>query len=292
MGNYNSKLLSNTGLTSSEANYTANIVKELSAKINSEITQMSLFRKTLLFNGTEKPFNKQYKVEKLDEKCLEEGKLYALAAWLREGIKVKNLMVEYIQRDTFDFETLQLPMHPAYNELPTLESIKNDLPVDELAEFIAYEAKAAHIGRKVHPGGVFETWFAQIRNMQPIELHPTNKDYIIETALDVDTAALDELFFKLQQEYREAEQKVNYFKAKIQNLLNEELQKAHAENQKIMTAYNVELEKIKKENEIIASKIEAARSAKLKDVSELKIIIPHALQSTLEFVQTYSKKKK
>lgn len=290
--NYNSTYLGTTGLTSSEANYTANIAKELAEKIKSEISQMSLFKKTLFFEGKEKPFNNVVKVNDLEKKCTEEGLLYALSAWLREGIKAKSELTKQVQYDSFGLSFEEYPDSPTLKAMPTVADIKNSLPIKELAEYLAFEAKAAHIGKKVHPDGIFESWFKQLRNTLPVEIHPQNKGYIVETEAVIKEEELYKIFFNLQQEYREAEQKVNYYKAKIENILNEEIQKVNAENRAMLSAYQEAIRKVEANNKIISSKIESERSKKLNELSQLKVIIPNELQSVLDTVQEHSKKKK
>lgn len=287
---YTSKFLDTKGLTTAEANYTANIIKELCERISNEIKQLTLFKGTLNFQGKQTEYNKVYKVENLEEKCLEEGNLYALSAWLREAIKAKEALLKQVENDNFNISLLNEVNYDKATSLLTEDEVKYSLPINELAEYLAYEAKAAHIGKKVHPNGIFEQWFNMIKNTPKIQINEINKDYIVEFDQVVDEKDLYQVYFTLQKEYREAEQKVNYYKAKIKNLLNERNQEINQKNRALQDKLSQDLEIQNSKNLALQAEINNLRGQKLKEVSELKIIIPNELQKTLEYVQTYSKK--
>lgn len=287
---YTSKFLDTKGLTTAEANYTANIIKELCERISNEIKQLTLFKGTLNFQGKQTEYNKVYKVENLEEKCLEEGNLYALSAWLREAIKAKEALLKQVENDNFDISLLNEVNYGKATNLLTEDEVKYSLPINELAEYLAYEAKAAHIGKKVHPNGIFEQWFNMIKNTPKVQINEINKDYIVEFDQVVDEKDLYQTYFTLQKEYREAEQKVNYYKAKVKNLLNERNQEINQKNRALQDKLSQDLEIQKSKNLALQAEINNLRGQKLKEVSELKIIIPNELQKTLDYVQTYSKK--
>ena len=287
---YTSKFLDTKGLTTAEANYTANIIKELCERISNEIKQLTLFKGTLNFQGKQTEYNKVYKVENLEEKCLEEGNLYALSAWLREAIKAKEALLKQVENDNFDISLLNEVNYGKAISLLTEDEVKYSLPINELAEYLAYEAKAAHIGKKVHPNGIFEQWFNMIKNTPKVQINEINKDYIVEFDQVVDEKDLYQVYFTLQKEYREAEQKVNYYKAKVKNLLNERNQEINQKNRALQDKLSQDLEIQNSKNLALQAEINNLRGQKLKEVSELKIIIPNELQKTLDYVQTYSKK--
>ena len=290
--NYTSKFLDTKGLTSAEANYTANIVKELCERISNEIKQLTIFEGVLNFQGKQTIYNKVFKVDNLEEKCLEEGNLYALSAWLREAIKSKDNLLKQVDLDNFEIKLLNEVFIDieATSKLLTEDEIKYSLPINELAEYLAYEAKAAHIGKKVHPNGIFEQWFNAIKNTPRVQINDVNKDYVVEFSQIVDEKDLYSIYFNLQKEYREAEQKVNYYKAKIKNLLDEKNQKINQQNKAIYNKHREDLELQNSKNLSIQTKIDILRRDKAKEISALKIVIPNELQKTLEYVQTYSKK--
>ena len=287
---YTSKFLDTKGLTTAEANYTANIIKELCERISNEIKQLTLFKGTLNFQGKQTEYNKVYKVENLEEKCLEEGNLYALSAWLREAIKSKEALLRQVENDNFDISLLNEVNYGKATSLLTEDEVKYSLLINELAEYLAYEAKAAHIGKKVHPNGIFEQWFNMIKNTPKVQINEINKDYIVEFDQVVDEKDLYQVYFTLQKEYREAEQKVNYYKAKVKNLLNEKNQEINQKNRALQDKLSQDLEIQNSKNLALQAEINNLRGQKLKEVSELKIIIPNELQKTLDYVQTYSKK--
>jgi len=291
MSNYESKFLGNKGLTSSEANYTANIIKEMCERIKADIGKLTVFSSKIHFNGKESTYNEVYKVDNLEQKCLEEGELYALSSWLREAIKAKEQLMSVVQSDCFGIELHKQLPSPNLDRLKTEKDILWDLPIDELAEFLSVESKASHVGQKVHPHGIFDDWFKQIKNVPRIQIHKENKDYVIELTQEYQEKDLYEIYFKLQAEYREYEQRVNYYKAKIKNILTEENVAINNSNSLKSKEYGEAVNEISLKNSTLTREIENKRLEKMKEISNLKIIIPNSMQSILDEVQKVGKKQ-
>jgi hypothetical protein len=290
----NSVFLGQKGLSQSEANHTANVAKELATRINNDISSMSLFKERITINGETKDYNRVITIDYFEEKLIREGEIYALSAWLREGIKVKADLLIRIRKSSFADLDLAEPI--SYTSAPTLKTpteqdIWEELGVSERAEYLTYESIAAHIGKKIHPGGLFAGITNSFKAFTSIDVKSTGTNvYIIERTPIHEKEYYDEVFFELQKRHREAEKMVNYWKATVQNRLNSKLQEIESENLKInrenlnkYEAYHSELRKIESE----AAKI---RLELTKKVSDLKIVVPNSLEDTLDWVQKYSKK--
>jgi len=293
--------LGSKGLSQSEANHTANVAKEIAEGFGSEIHYMSLFKKTLNDKFGKTPYNHVKVVEGLEEKCLEEGSIYALSAWLREGIKAKANIIKNIQtmgiHQLCELMGLSLPdeaQHPVMQALPREEQMVEHLSIAERAEYLSCEAKAAHIGKKIHPGGLIPSWRKMLANMSPVEMiqGPGSNEYL---RVDIETIIIpekvDALFYMLQRKHREMESRVNYYKAKLHNLFNEETVRINTENSKLLQEYSSKVDTFNNELRVIQSKAEAHRAIMLRDASDLKVIVPESLQGVLDLVQLSSKKK-
>tara|TARA_R110000868_G_scaffold274215_3_gene533439 strand:- start:409 stop:1290 length:882 start_codon:yes stop_codon:yes gene_type:complete len=286
--------LGSKGLSQSEANHTANVSKEIAEAIGSEIQEMSLFRKHLNDKYGKTPYNFVKEVDGLEEKCLEEGAIYALSAWLREGIKSKAQIIAGIQSasaDDLGIEKATQPNAPMLNQLPVESQMIEQLNIAERAEYLTVEAKAAHIGKKIHPGGVIAQWRKMLAKTAPVEFIQGEKDHLrIDVERLYTPKSIDDLFYTLQKEHREVESRLNYYKAKLHNLFNEQLGKVQSENASITEAYRTEYAAWRLQFEANQHKAEAKRAELLREASELKVIVPDSLRDILEAVRKFSKK--
>ena len=286
--------LGSKGLSQSEANHTANVAKEIAEGIGHEISHMSLFKKMLhdTFGQTEYNFVKE--VDDLETKCMEEGNIYALSAWLREGIKAKAAWLQEVMSasaESLGFPTDNAPAEASLLVLPTEAEMIDTLSIAERAEYLALEAKAAHIGKKIHPGGIIPRWRRDLAETPPVEfIQGTITHMRVSVDRLIDPVVVDALFYKLQKEHREVESRVNYYKAKLHNLFNEKLADVQRENSDIYEVYRTKLADYRARYEVNSRKAEAKRAEMLKEISDLKVIIPDSLQKTLDYVQTFSRK--
>ena len=115
---------------------------------------------------------------------------------MREAIKSKEALLKQVENDNFDISLLNEVNYGKATSLLTEDEVKYSLPINELAEYLAYEAKAAHIGKKVHPNGIFEQWFNMIKNTPKVQINEINKDYIVEFDQVVDEKDLYQTYFK------------------------------------------------------------------------------------------------
>lgn len=290
--NLTSVFLGPKGLSQSEANHTANIAKEVAQRISDRIASVSLFKETIVKEKT--PYNFVSSEPELEKLCKEEGAIYALSSWLREGIKAKAALIQRVEQadsKTLGFALPERPVAPELGEIPSPEDVLNKLTIAERAEYLKFEAVAAHIGKKVHPKGIFDQWRHAMKHTPPTYfVKGTTSDILISVERLYSQGQLDTIFFNLQKEYREAESKVNYYKAKVNNLLNEETARINGENAVILDKYRGELELFTNERSKLIKAAEAKRATLLREVSELKIVVPHDLEGVLAQVQEYSKK--
>lgn len=297
----------NDGLSMSEANYIANLIKEMNKTIKSEIEQVKSAKESFLYDG-ETITRDSVKID-LKEKCVEEGELYALSSWLREGIKSKEELLDYVKNINKDdelirFFDLELPKTP--EELGvnppvmkpivspknyTEDDIIGEMNIAERAEYYSLEAKAAHIGKKIHDNGKISKLREEILNFQDFKVETYNcnggtKDCIVKREKKYTNTEIDETFFFLQNKHREYEKKLNFYKARIKNDLSDK-------NAKEMARYSKEYNDAKKEYDnktleynsayinfkntfnSLLNEASEKRVKLLNDISKWKIVIPN-----------------
>lgn len=272
------------GLSSSEANHVANIASELVQSAEENLARTSVTKLEVILNGVNHPI----KLKNFDSKTVTDNiavrpRLFQLSAWLRYAVKLKEKMLNEVD---FPVEFSEVMVNPPHLNLVDEEWAKAQLTIKELAEFLSYEAEAAAYGHYIHNNGLLKLWQKELS--QPLFAFDRDKNPIV-TAERTDPAEVDSLFFELQKKHRESEQKCNYYKAKLKNMVA-------LENTARTNKYSAELSEYKKAYNQFESNSHIAESNRTnkiieekKRISALKIIIPEQLQNTLDFVQSYSK---
>lgn len=293
---------SKDGISSSQANHVSNLIRERNKVVASEIDTTGAYREILKKDGETFHIRNPRKVDLLTL-SQQEGELYALSAWLREAIKAREALLTYY-RNCPHTEFGQLPSWPN-GAAPTMPVRVNITPpskatdadilatfsVKDLAEYWTLEAKAAHIGKRIHKGGVVSnireellarkedtTTFVQIDGKS----HPVNFTSVYN--LDEVTESFD----KLQSLHRDYEKKLNWYKARIQNGMSELDAKRQgdykAAYETAANQFNSDIEAynglVRLMNDSIVKQTaenEKARAEKLREVSAWKILIPDDL---------------
>lgn len=308
------------GLSNSEANHQANMTKEIAEGVGREIDSLSSVHETLSYDGGKDivlDSNEAVDLEQLKINAQVEGKLYALSAWLREAVKAKMLLLQIVKQASNGAFMIEDEKFPALDEQPPLfitpvkpaakteEDVIGDMDIKERAEYLTLEATAAHLGKKIHKGGKISVLRKDIQDFVPVRFTTKNsgtgaKDYPISRVLLYEPDAFDKVFFALQAEHRAAEQKLNGYKARIQNevtVYNATVEKEYSAtynearliHDKLVSEYNAKHQSIQKEQQAFISLLESRRLEATKEISGWKIVVPNDLEEMLTFVKNFSK---
>ena len=310
-----SVFFSDKGMSMSEANHTANMTKEIADNTARTLSNTAGVTETIIFGGERIALDSNKSLPNLTELCSKEGELFALSAWLREAIKAKQAALDFIAKcNDIEFlspeerEIPDAPVRPSMGPIPELEMISeqdviNEMDCKERAEYLMVEAQAAHIGKKIHDNGQVSQMRKSLKAFKSTRFHTLQSgggpcDYPVTREKLYPEAVIDKVFFELQSQHRSLEARLNYFKAKIKNAVTErnaELSKTRADAFAAANAvlqaqtdqYNARmilLQNLTKELNLLA---ETRRLEKTKEIAALKIIIPFALEPTLEYVKSY-----
>lgn len=258
-----------SGITSSEANYVCERIKETLKPIQELVSNIQTH--TASIDGEN--IDNFKKIENIDEKLTKIGALYAISAYLRTAIKEKDTRLEKINLLLKNIinETEEEVKPIDYQELenlknPTIDDFIKTLPLEKVVKYKEVEAKAAHIGKYIHN-------FDEIRNSL------TNKELIsfkqvgeqvfkIKNTPLYNLEELQILQEKLLAEHREFESEVNFYKAQFREFENEMKVKYEQDKKKL---YQERQEKI---NQLIIEKTEKLTKIK-EEIANFKIIIPN-----------------
>ena len=276
------------GLTSTSANFIANKSKEIAIGFVSETTKMSFIDRVYTVAGKEPiPVKSGKDKEWLNatvDNLKKVGSLYALNAWLREAIKLKDKLIE--EANKMSLEEWCNRNNKPFPKAPTpIDSIDENTIIDEMEpndrqKYLALEAKASAIGNFIHSGNAFNKARKELH-----ELAGTNRvdgigdSLTIQTyTASIDIAVVDETFMSLQEEYRRYQSELNGLKHKIQMNMTMARQEQSRKFSEELNEYNAAIKTLNVE-------FEDWKRSEVQKISDWKIVIPDQLKETYEFVK-------
>ena len=243
--------LSTKGLSLSQAQSISNLCFQESRDIQSKIENINNCEKTLtLPNGVyveTQGFPIPNDIGKLLHK---KATLHATQAFLMENIQAKSNLIEELKNRKFVYNVPK-PEEPNLEYFFEKESVDEDwgweqLTVDEHNEYLESEAYASHYGQFIHKGGKLDKLRNELPKLKTLEWIEIEKDK--KTPLNVSTHhnidQLGDLHKEFSSIHRDHEQRVNYFKAKVKNLVTIENARIANENANTQGKINNENKKL------------------------------------------------
>lgn len=301
------------GISMSEANHLANMAKETGENVSRKLSSIAATHDKLTWEeGKELDLDKNKVIDypELEKLAVREGQIYMLSAWFREAVRAKtDLLSQYrtVDGQHFMLDTEKFPN--AEIERPTVvfpqvpaelteKDVIGEMNIKQRADYLATEAIAAHLGKKLHKDGVFSKLRIAIASFVPVWFREMSngvgkKSYPVQSTLLYTENEFDTFYFKMQDQYRAAERKLNAIKASIQNevtVRNSTAQKeysaayakASVEYDNAMSDYNQKVKALQNEQKAFIHMLESRRLDRVKEVSGWKIVVPEALKDVYE----------
>ena len=296
--------LSNKGLSMSQAQSVSNLCNQRAQEINNTISSVNNAEKTVVVDrqkyitvpGIAFPSN-------IKDLILEKSRLHACQGFLMEAIKAKDGLISDIQDEEFVYD-VQVPEREMAPSVRLDESVTeqwgwNQLSDSEMSDYLMNEAYASHIGQFIHNRGKLDTLRRELTNMPSIEWMEVeyNKKNPVQVVKHHTSASLLQLHEELAQQHRAYEQRVNYFKAKVKNLVTDEnarIQKLNAErlgerarlqgefDQEWTVAYT----EWSNARDIAESQFKSERELRIKDAAALRISVDSRFQDVIDMFIT------
>ena len=283
------------GLTSTSANHIANMAKEMICGLEAEAEGMTLFSTSVALIGSDAS---NLLVKGTDDEGMRRisGILHkisdakSLIAWLREAIKAKERLLRETRELTLEEfikqENRQIPEEPKMARVLTEEDYYASLSLDERNRYYHLETLAAVLGKAIHPGGAFAESRKNLYDhiQRPHSVEGDGRDTLVYTYTPtVDTDAVEDVYFTLQKQYREAQAKLNQMKSECDRAVTESAVKAKTEYARA----------VKARAEAITS-AEADKAAyvqtKTREISGYRIVVPGSLAEIYDEVSHLGKK--
>lgn len=292
--------LNTTGLSLSQAQSISNLCFQRTQDINSTLSVINNAEKTLkIGNETyiETVGNKM--PENIVDLLLEKALLHATQAFLMENIKAKDSLLKEL-KDKYFISPLTEPDFPKIESITLIPLVDekwgwNQLSLSEYNEYLEAEAYAAHIGQFIHKDCKLDILRKELSTIKTLEWM-TVKDgekTPLKVSVHHSQAQLLDIHNNLAALHRKYEQRVNYFKAKVKNLVTEEnarISKVNADEQAIVSHSNRKnedkfselLRVYRDENLRLIQDFEKTRQEDIQKVANLRITVDTRFQPVID----------
>lgn len=290
----------------SQAQSISNLCNQRAQNISDELAIINNASKTITINGETYNQEEAHPMPmNVTELVIEKARLHATQAFLMEALKAKEHELTMLKIQRFIY-TMPAPVKQEPKSINTLDPVDehwgwSQLTDAEYNEYLEVEAYASHIGQFIHKRGILSNLREQISKIASLEwitIKDGEKTPVKvtkhHTALDLN--AKHEELAKLHREY---EQRVNYYKAKVKNLVtmeNARIAKVNTDmiNQygKIEAQYNTEYQIAY--NEWITARAKAQQEAEvmrenqIKGTAALRINVDPRFQEVVDMFLTQS----
>ena len=293
--------LSKKGLSMSQAQSISNLCNQAAQEISNKISSFNVCSKTIHVQGGEYDLVEGNPMpDNVIDLLKEKGKMHATQAFLMEAIKAKEAYIDSLRAARPDLSHLEAPVREEAPDYELASGVNEEwgwaqLSDAEYAEFLEAEAYAAHLGQFIHKNGKLSEMRNELTNLPSIEWMniEENKKSPIRIHKHHTSEYLHSQYEKIASVHRSSEQRVNYFKAKVKNLVSDEnarIQKENADKtaevqkieKELSEKYRAELEAYTSEVARLTMEFNAQRELNIKDAAALRINVEPRFQDVID----------
>lgn len=294
----NNCYFSNEGMTSTTANYYANIAKELQNAALERLNSVKFHNTSIAVIGSSE---KQMMSE--GNPCLDfvmddlvtVSAMNAFCAWVREAIKEKDEQQRSVLRMSMEewakIQGLEMPVMPVMPKnmaTYTEQDVINSWDINRRNKYLRLEAFAATFGKYIHPEGAYSKARKRAHTAlnNPITTTGEGRDMVLYyTESSVDINAVDSLFLALQDQYRGYEKELNQLKAEIKETVNAAIRDQQEAYEKEVDAWKAANNEFNAKWNEMRSRFNVWQKNELERIAKLKIAIPDALKESFKTVK-------
>lgn len=294
------------GLTETSAAHLCAVAANLKEDAETFLKNMSFTDANLSIVGSEaseKQINvgcSQAELDTVVEKLTFIAELNGFIAWFAEARKaLEDYKKERNQLSLLDWAEengVKLP-EPPKNETnlevaSSLQDIIDRMNVKDRQVYLALEAKAATLGKFIHPDGAMYKAREDMHNKmsKPYSTNGNGRDTLVyHYTPSVEANQVDTLFLALQAEYRATEQNLNHMKSD----LRKQLEVVNLEENKLkgekLNAFRKAQSEYHDAYEIAYNDYQKYMTEQLTELSKIKLRIPEAYASLIEKLNNLGK---
>lgn len=277
-----------SGLTTTSANYTANMCKELYRGLEQELQAIVFYTTTVkLLDSSEVNLIREgvTTVSDVKQKLQDIAQLKSLIAWLREAIKAKERLIKEAENTSYEDYGLEVPERPERAEYITEDDVIGMWGIKQRNRYYYLDTLCATIGQYIHPDGTFAKEREQLQKIlhEPHKVSGSGRDTLLYNyTASVAPGNVEDSFMDLQQTYRGYQAELNSLKHQVQEAV--QLDQTTKNGQ-----YSLELQNWQGQIAVIDAVLKEKRHQATVAAQNLKIIIPDSLKPIYEKVQKIGK---
>ena len=300
--------LASKGLSMSQAQSISNLCNQNAQEIQRELDSYNNCSKSINVGGQVYDLQEGIPVPgDILEKLKNKGDLHACQAFLMEAIKSKEAEIERIQNTRPDFSDLVEPERPIAVDYDILYDVSESwgwaqLSDSEYSEYLQAEAMASHLGQFIHKNGKLTQLRKELPNTPSIEWFEVEagKKTPVKVTKHHVSSVLMAMHEGVADEHRKYEQRVNYYKAKVKNLVSDEnarIQKVNADKaaeflkleKQLIEEYKIAKDAYNGEILRLTMEFNSQRELKIKDAAALRINVDPRFQHVIDLFITAEK---
>lgn len=279
------------GLTATSANHVANIAKEYAQRIATQANTLRLYTKSARLLGDTQPSIVEAPLDTLDaipDVIRRVAQCNALIGWLREAINEREKGLKSVQDYNFkvwaDDNNIILPEQPEVPDpIPNIEKVGQEiLNVKDLNRYIELKTRMAVYGKYIHPDGLLPMALKRVSLClaNPTEIKGEGRDMVVFSYnVEHDTVdRLNNIFFKLQSEYRALQAEFNGIEHRFRIETEKEFCRRLAEYKKDYAEYKEKRNRFDAEMSRLQTMFVEWQQKEIEEITSLRIIIPNDLQ--------------
>lgn len=277
------------GLTTTSANFVANLAKEAYTLLEQEMQDITLYTTTVqLLGGTEKTLLHEglSTTANFEENLNKIAQMKSLIAWLREAIKAKQNLVKEAQNSSYSDYGIETPDSPEKEGTISADDVIATWGIKQRNRYYYLDTLCATIGKFIHPDGAFSDARGELGRVlkKPRELSGSGRDAILYTRTpSVEVSEIENTFMHLQTVYRGYQAELNSLKHSIETAVQEDETKKSLKYQQEYDSWRYNMESC-------AAKLKVLKDKAIAEAQALKIIIPDSLKGIFEQVSKLGKK--
>lgn len=297
-------LVPNNGLSLSQAQSISNLCNQRALEINKKFENVNNYSKYVNLNDGKTLFiQKGQELPKdIVQLITEKARLYACQAFLMENIKAKEFLLKEVKLDVADISHVSAPKKPNFlspndNTLSYVDEAWgwSKLTLKEINEYYEAEAYAAHIGQFIHDSSILDKLRKNLPNIPTIEWITIKDGEKTPVYIDIhhDADNLMKLHENLAGIHRKYEQRVNYFKAKVKNIVTAENARIASHNNKIsndvakqnallQSEYDKKYVEYQDKIHEIRNEFEIIRQKKISEIAAMRISVDVRFQDVID----------
>lgn len=282
------------GLTSTSANYIANMAKEYYMQREKTLQSMQFYSTSVSVIGS----NEKHVIESginsdsfknIPIMIADIAKAKSLIAWLREAIsardRLKSEINSFTEAQYCAMKGIELPIRPECEDALTEADYWGSMNIKARNTYYELETKCATLGQLIHPGGNYASQRDEAikKTNAPHKIIGNGRDTNIYTyEVTVPLTEIEEQFFELQKKHREYQANLNSMKFDCQKAIEASEVKVNAE-------YTAASREYAEKMCIIRAELLEWKKAEITKLGHLKIVIPDSLQEIYTKINSLGK---